>query len=367
MIALALNASTANLISTMPMFTPQFPYILPMDCALSQHDASNFGFSMYGVPVFLLVGIMLTVVFVPSLLNIFCKMSFFSRKTRQNLCRSVQNCDLDVHPTSNFWVRLESKPLDDRQLSAYNVGEHEHFPCTSVGRCETDTQCSVDEQSTSDVKVCNTRSFINFAGHAKITTLACLCFLPVTHGAVIEVTAGGTISEPTYQFSDSSGNNVAMIKADVSDGSLTAGNPSGGRVQMKAQDFVTTSGNSIDGLASSKIDTTSVDSVPTDGSSNPVSSNGVYDALASARGLASGVISRDNVICTSGAYCTVTCPSGKVATGGGGTCCCYGENSCSNDEKSIMYSYPSSTTSWTVRCAVNPTTIKQACAYVLCI
>lgn len=38
--------------------------------------------------------------------------------------------------------------------------------------------------------------------------------------AVIEVTAGGAVGEPTYQFSDSSGTSVATLHADVSDGTL---------------------------------------------------------------------------------------------------------------------------------------------------
>ena len=64
-----------------------------------------------------------------------------------------------------------------------------------------------------------------------------LWFLPCTHGAVIEVTAGGAVSDPTYRFSDSSGNQLATFTSD-STGKITAS----GNVE-------TGSGNSVDGLA----------------------------------------------------------------------------------------------------------------------
>jgi len=63
-----------------------------------------------------------------------------------------------------------------------------------------------------------------------------LCFLALGEGAVIEVTAGGAVSEPTYQFSDSSGSSLATLTG-ASD-KITA-----------STDLETGSGNRVDDLA----------------------------------------------------------------------------------------------------------------------
>jgi len=65
-----------------------------------------------------------------------------------------------------------------------------------------------------------------------------LLLLPLAvHGAVVEVTAGGNVNyEPTYQFSDSSGNALATLTG--SSANLTA-----------STDLVTGSGNSVDAAA----------------------------------------------------------------------------------------------------------------------
>ena len=64
-----------------------------------------------------------------------------------------------------------------------------------------------------------------------------LVALSLATGAVIEVTAGGSVSEPTYRFSDISGNSVATLKANITDGQITA-----------SGDVQTGAGNSIDAL-----------------------------------------------------------------------------------------------------------------------
>ena len=94
---------------------------------------------------------------------------------------------------------------------------------------------------------------------------------PLSQSAVIEVTAGGNVAAPTYQFSDLSGNPVAMFTADVTNGKITTSGV------LEASDVQTASGASLN----SKMDAMTVDSTPTDGSSNLVQSNGVYDALNS--------------------------------------------------------------------------------------
>ena len=58
-------------------------------------------------------------------------------------------------------------------------------------------------------------------------------------GAVIQVTAGGSISEPTYMFSDASGNPVATLVANVTDGKITASGV------LRAPDLQTSSGASL--------------------------------------------------------------------------------------------------------------------------
>ena len=57
-----------------------------------------------------------------------------------------------------------------------------------------------------------------------------------THAAVIEVTAGGKVSEPTYMFSDASGNALATLVGNSTALSASA-------------DLVTGNGNSVDELA----------------------------------------------------------------------------------------------------------------------
>ena len=57
-----------------------------------------------------------------------------------------------------------------------------------------------------------------------------------THAAVIEVTAGGKVSEPTYMFSDASGNALATLVGNSTALSASA-------------DVVTGNGNSVDELA----------------------------------------------------------------------------------------------------------------------
>ena len=98
-----------------------------------------------------------------------------------------------------------------------------------------------------------------------------LVYQPLSMSAVIEVTAGGTVNElPTYKFSDASGSFVATLTANVTNGKITASGV------LEASDVQTTSGASLN----SKMDAMTVDSTPTDGSSNLVRSNGVYDALS---------------------------------------------------------------------------------------
>lgn len=45
---------------------------------------------------------------------------------------------------------------------------------------------------------------------------------PLSQSATIEVTAGGSVGEPTYQFSDASGSKVATFTANVTNGKITA-------------------------------------------------------------------------------------------------------------------------------------------------
>eukprot|EP00966_Prymnesium_polylepis_P335229 7390588-Prymnesium_polylepis.1 len=66
---------------------------------------------------------------------------------------------------------------------------------------------------------------------------ALVCFLPLCEGAVIEVTAGGTGSEPTYPFSDSSGSSLAPHSL-VADTKITV-----------STDLETGNGNRVDDLA----------------------------------------------------------------------------------------------------------------------
>ena len=65
---------------------------------------------------------------------------------------------------------------------------------------------------------------------------ALVCFLALCEGAVIEVTAGGTVSEPTYQFSDSSGSSLATLTG------------SGTKITAST-DLETGNGNRVDDLA----------------------------------------------------------------------------------------------------------------------
>jgi len=64
------------------------------------------------------------------------------------------------------------------------------------------------------------------------------------NGAVIEVTAGGDVTVPTYQFSDMSGNSVATLTADVTNGKITASSV------LEALDVQTTSGTTLSGVDS---------------------------------------------------------------------------------------------------------------------
>lgn len=87
----------------------------------------------------------------------------------------------------------------------------------------------------------------SLVGSINITSLACLCFLPLTHGAVIEVTAGGTVSEPTYQFSDSSGTQLATLKYDTSNNKIQL-QRSGGTTDLELLDSGGTSLGSLNTL-----------------------------------------------------------------------------------------------------------------------
>ena len=62
------------------------------------------------------------------------------------------------------------------------------------------------------------------------------CCVLSTNAAVIEVTAGGEVSEPTYRFSDASGNALATLVGNSTALSASA-------------DVVTGNGNSVDELA----------------------------------------------------------------------------------------------------------------------
>ena len=65
-----------------------------------------------------------------------------------------------------------------------------------------------------------------------------LWFLPCTHGTVIEVTAGGVVSDPTYRFSDARGTELATLIGNAT--ALTAsgdvvtgdGGSAGGRPEI---------------------------------------------------------------------------------------------------------------------------------------
>ena len=110
---------------------------------------------------------------------------------------------------------------------------------------------------------------------SKIITVCLCCLRALTYGAVIEVTAGGSVNVPTYQFSDTYGASVATLTGNVSDGKITASGV------FEATDVQTTAGASLNG----KMDAMTVDGTPTHLSANLVSSGGVFDALA-ALGLA---------------------------------------------------------------------------------
>lgn len=71
-----------------------------------------------------------------------------------------------------------------------------------------------------------------------------LVYEPLCMSAVIEVTAGGAhATEPTYQFSDSSGSSVATLTANVTDGKIIASGV------VEAADVRTSGGVSMDDLA----------------------------------------------------------------------------------------------------------------------
>ena len=63
-----------------------------------------------------------------------------------------------------------------------------------------------------------------------------VCLVTLSEAAVIEVTAGGAVSEPTYQFSDSSGSSLARFTG------------SGTKITAST-DLETGNGNSVDDLA----------------------------------------------------------------------------------------------------------------------
>jgi hypothetical protein len=65
-----------------------------------------------------------------------------------------------------------------------------------------------------------------------------LCLIVFTKSAVIEVTAGGDVTEPTYMFSDVQGNSVATLTSNVSNGDITA-----------SGDLKTEAGSSMDNMA----------------------------------------------------------------------------------------------------------------------
>lgn len=72
---------------------------------------------------------------------------------------------------------------------------------------------------------------------AKVEIWSLLLLLPLAvQGAVIQVTAGGEVSVPTYMFSDSSGSSVATLTGNVTDGKITASGV------LEASDVQTTGG-----------------------------------------------------------------------------------------------------------------------------
>jgi len=78
---------------------------------------------------------------------------------------------------------------------------------------------------------------MNVNAALRLLQAGALCFLLLsTNAAVIEVTAGGEVSEPTYRFSDASGNALATLVGNSTALSASA-------------DVVTGNGNSVDELA----------------------------------------------------------------------------------------------------------------------
>ena len=78
---------------------------------------------------------------------------------------------------------------------------------------------------------------MNVNAALRLLQAGALCFLLLsTNAAVIEVTAGGEVSEPTYRFSDASGNALATLVGNSTALSASA-------------DVVTGNGNSVDDLA----------------------------------------------------------------------------------------------------------------------
>ena len=78
---------------------------------------------------------------------------------------------------------------------------------------------------------------MNVNAASRLLQAGALSFLLLpTNAAVIEVTAGGKVSEPTYMFSDASGNALATLVGNSTALSASA-------------DLVTGNGNSVDELA----------------------------------------------------------------------------------------------------------------------
>jgi hypothetical protein len=92
-----------------------------------------------------------------------------------------------------------------------------------------------------------------------------------TAGAIIEVTAGGAVTEPTYMFSDSNGDSVATLTGNVSNGDITA-----------SGDLKTGTGNGLNNVAS-RLATLEAGSYPTYVGATLKTATGSYGCSGSAQ------------------------------------------------------------------------------------
>ena len=89
------------------------------------------------------------------------------------------------------------------------------------------------------------------AARVELLFVVSLATVASTAGAVIAVTAGGAVTEPTYMFSDSNGDSVATLTGNVSNGDITA-----------SGDLKTGAGNGLNNVAS-RLATLEAGSYPT--------------------------------------------------------------------------------------------------------